>query len=217
MSKVLINIFVVVAGIIVLFFLAAQLVADKEVPSLGEFLASSTEIISSSTQQLMGSTTLEQFFGTSTKSIEQINEKVVSTTSTNSSSGVKKLAFDFQSTTLFASKGSVKVFIANNDQDREQGLSGTSVLPNGTGVLFVFDNPGKYGFWMKDMNFPLDIIWIGKDKKIVGVTKNVLPKSYPFVFMPPSDILYVLEMNTGSVNSFGLTSGSNISFELPKK
>ena len=211
MTRILINTIVFVAGIIVLFFLASQLVEEKKLPSLGEFLASSTEIISSSTQQLMGSTTLEQIFGTST----------ISTTtsqtgpSANSIIIKKRLALDFPSTTLFAPKGSVKVFVANNDKDREQGLSDTTELPKGTGVLFAFEKPGKYGFWMKDMLYPIDIIWIGKDKKIVGVTKNVLPKSYPFVFMPPSDVLYVLEMNVGSVNVFGLTTGSTVKFDLP--
>ncbi len=89
---------------------------------------------------------------------------------------------------------SVRVDVVDTPEERNRGLSGKNVLEDGEGMLFVFENPGIYGFWMKDMNFAIDIIWIGEDKKVLGVERGVSPSSFPTVFYPPSEILYALEV-----------------------
>src|SRR4051812_1798797 len=61
----------------------------------------------------------------------------------------------------------VVVDLATTPTTREQGLSGRAALPENHGMLFVFDTPGVYPFWMKDMNFPIDMIWISNDMKVV--------------------------------------------------
>ncbi len=91
----------------------------------------------------------------------------------------------------------LSVKLATTDTEREQGLSGTAPLEPNSGMLFVFDKPDMYGFWMKDMNYSLDMIWIGNDKKIVGVTENATPESYPTVFKSKSPAQYVLEVSAG--------------------
>lgn len=78
-----------------------------------------------------------------------------------------------------------------------RGLSGRSGLNENEGMWFVFAKDGNYGFWMKDMNFPIDIIWFDKDFKIVYLQKNILPETYPTVFYPNADSRYVLEVNAG--------------------
>jgi len=189
MSKILVNIILFITACIVLVIISKNLITEKKVPSLGDLLASSTVQVASST--------------------------VLDANSTAQVTGmIKRTAFDFPNSTLSNAQGSIKVFIAKNAADREQGLSDITDLPKAVGVLFAFDKPGKYGFWMKDMNFPLDLIWINANKKIVGVTKNALPKSYPFVFMPPSEITYVLEMNAGSVANYKLLTGSSVDFSI---
>ena len=50
--------------------------------------------------------------------------------------------------------------------------------PSGEGMIFVFDFPGNYPFWMQDMNFPLDMVWVERDFNIVGIVKNVSPDTY---------------------------------------
>lgn len=90
------------------------------------------------------------------------------------------------------------VEVANTDQAREQGLSGRQKLEDGKGMLFDFTNTenSKPTFWMKDMNFDIDIIWIS-DKKIIGIEKNVpAPKNnYNLpTYTPPSKVDYVLEV-----------------------
>jgi uncharacterized membrane protein (UPF0127 family) len=89
------------------------------------------------------------------------------------------------------------VSVAGNPKDRTQGLSGVQELPQGEGKLFVFEQSDTYGFWMKDMNFPIDMIWFDEDGVLVHVAHNVAPESFPELFAPAEPALYVLEVNTG--------------------
>jgi uncharacterized membrane protein (UPF0127 family) len=144
--------------------------------------------------------------------LEQVASSTEQLSSSTISSLIDKVSSGQKTTTIYTASSSVKAFVADTDELRERGLSGSEQLLPGVGMLFVFDKPGKYGFWMKDMAYPIDIIWINEAKRVVGVTKNVLPSSYPFVFMPPSPVMYVLEMATSSVQTFGLTTGTALTF-----
>ena len=89
-----------------------------------------------------------------------------------------------------------RVRIADSPAERAQGLSGTAPLPQGEGMLFIFERAGMYGFWMKDMNYPIDIIWLNDDLESVGATKNISPDTFPAVFYPPVPVRYVLEISS---------------------
>jgi len=91
----------------------------------------------------------------------------------------------------------LRVEIADDDAERMQGLSGRKNLGGNSGLLFVFEREGHYGFWMKDMNFPIDIAWIDVNKKIILIEKDVSPKTYPQVFGTSTLAKYVLETNAG--------------------
>ncbi|MDB5266535.1 MAG: hypothetical protein JWN89_350 [Parcubacteria group bacterium] len=91
---------------------------------------------------------------------------------------------------------SIPVQVADNFHLREVGLSGRTSLDQGTGMLFIFERPATYGFWMKDMTFPIDIIWI-LNNKVVHVENSVDPSSYPKVFYPSSEANFVLELPSG--------------------
>jgi len=95
--------------------------------------------------------------------------------------------------TLKIGEITLDVGVADTAAKREQGLSGKTGLGESEGLLFVFEKGGYYGFWMKDMNFPIDIAWLDKDKKIINIEKAVDPKTYPKVFNPTAPSLYVLE------------------------
>ena len=66
----------------------------------------------------------------------------------------------------------IAVEVAATAETRSKGLSGRGSLEEGTGMLFIFDSPAQYGFWMKDMNFAIDIVWI--DEKFHIVDENSL-------------------------------------------
>ncbi|KKU15506.1 hypothetical protein A3A20_02330 [Candidatus Wolfebacteria bacterium RIFCSPLOWO2_01_FULL_45_19] len=104
----------------------------------------------------------------------------------------------------------VKVEIADTPEARQLGLSGREVLDENEGMLFIHETPGSYGYWMKDMNFPLDIVWLGEDMKIIGAMENVLPESYPEAFYPPQPVRYALEVNAGWVKKNNIQTGNKI-------
>ena len=91
----------------------------------------------------------------------------------------------------------LKVDLATTKEQQEKGLSFRNNLKNDEGMLFVFEKPSIHHFWMKDMSFPIDIIWIGEDLKVIYIEKNVNPDTYPQTFGPNKDSLYVLEVNAG--------------------
>ena len=87
----------------------------------------------------------------------------------------------------------VKVELALTMQAQAQGLSGRKILEENEGMLFVFKNSGRYSFWMKDMNFPIDILWIGDDFQVVGIEKNIATSTYPKSFGEKYFSKYVLD------------------------
>jgi uncharacterized protein len=91
----------------------------------------------------------------------------------------------------------ISVFIADSPREWERGLSGRKSLKSDEGMLFVFPEPTTPAFWMKDMRFAIDIIWLDENKKIVDIERNISPDTYPKKFSPPVPVRYVLETNPG--------------------
>ncbi len=112
--------------------------------------------------------------------------------------------------TITAPFGAVVAEVADTRSSRELGLSGRTGLHINEGMLFIFDVPGKYGFWMKDMLFPIDIVWINQNGIIVKGEENLSPSSYPSTFINDSDASYVLELAAGSIERYGLYLGSKV-------
>lgn len=109
--------------------------------------------------------------------------------------------------------------VVRTPEERAQGLSGRDSLDDGTGMLFVFEREHIASFWMREMQFPLDFIWIGSDKSVVDISLNV-PEPEPGViesdlplYSPSAAVLYVLEVNAGAVDEAGVAIGDTVSFE----
>lgn len=98
------------------------------------------------------------------------------------------------------------------ESERVKGLSGKKCIPNDVAMLFVFDKPDTYGFWMKDMNFSIDMVWLDGDKKVVYIQKNATPESYPQIFKPTKNALYVLEVASGTAEKLSLKEGDQLNF-----
>jgi uncharacterized membrane protein (UPF0127 family) len=103
---------------------------------------------------------------------------------------------------------SVRVEVADTFETRAKGLSGRESLPDGRGVLFVFDKSDRYGFWMKNMNFAIDIVWIAEGFEVVGITEEVAPETFPEIFYPPEPVKYVLELPGGKSRNSGIDIGA---------
>jgi len=106
----------------------------------------------------------------------------------------------------------IKVEIAFTPENQEKGLSGREKIGENEGMLFVFENSSKHFFWMKDMNFPIDIIWINEEKKIVFLKENVSPDTFPETFSSEKDSKYVLEVMAGFSQKNNLEEGETVQF-----
>lgn len=111
----------------------------------------------------------------------------------------------------------ISIEVLNTDEERMRGLSGRQSLEEGVGLLFDFKQEGYYGIWMKDMNFPIDIAWLDKDKKIIHIEKNVSPNTYPKVFYGFKDgiqspSLYILETNANFFENSKIKIGDQAEF-----
>jgi uncharacterized membrane protein (UPF0127 family) len=105
------------------------------------------------------------------------------------------------------------VEIAASNEEKLLGLSGRSSLASSTGMFFIFNYPGNWGIWMKDMNFPIDVLWIDDDFKINHIVEDMAPQSYPQVYKPTSSARYVLELPAGTVKDRGIKIGQSIFLE----
>ncbi len=108
-----------------------------------------------------------------------------------------------------------RVEIANTPEERAKGLSGRKVLSDRIdGMLFVFDETAFHQIWMKDMQFPIDIIWISEDLEITQIQKNVYPDSYPMTFRPNVPARYAIETDTHYSDTYGIAPGMKVVLPL---
>ncbi len=106
------------------------------------------------------------------------------------------------------------VELANTPDEQARGLSGRESLAPDHGMLFVFDHEARWSFWMKNMNFPLDIIWFDSKRQAVFVEQNLKPCSPQacHVYAPSTAAMYVLEANAGFVKTHDIHLGTTFVF-----
>jgi hypothetical protein len=109
-----------------------------------------------------------------------------------------------------------RALIADTQQKLEKGLMGSSI--NGTGgMLLVFQSPSRHGITMRDMVVSIDAVFIGGDKKIAGILRDVPPMSINPVtwqnYYIDSDCQYILELHSGRANALGLSNGITLEFQ----
>ena len=113
--------------------------------------------------------------------------------------------------TILMPKGALQAEVANTEASLELGLSGRETIGENEGMLFIFDSPGRYGFWAKNMKFPFDIVWINQDGIVVDIERKVDPELHSGkIFMNTSEATYVLEMGAGEAEKKGLYLGSKV-------
>ena len=107
--------------------------------------------------------------------------------------------------------------ISANNELRTKGLSVKDALAEDEAMLFVFDVEGEHRFWMKDMKFPIDIIWISSDKIVVDIENNLQPCHSGVlcsIYEPDGNSLYVLETVGGFASKYGIVKGTPVEFDL---
>lgn len=120
--------------------------------------------------------------------------------------------FDLDTASMTAASTTITVLLAQTPAEQSRGLSGREGLDADMGMLFIYDRADRYTFWMPDMHFPIDIIWVDTDWRIVDIAARVLPESYPATFAPKAPGRYVLEVNAGNAAAWGWEVGTQFVF-----
>ncbi len=109
----------------------------------------------------------------------------------------------------------IPVELERTNAQIQKGLSGRTSLDAGSGMLFLFSKPAIYRFWMPDMHFPIDIIWINSGQ-IVSISKNVpttFDPTHPIWYRPTKPAQYVLEVNAGFSAAHHFSAGDSVTFK----
>jgi uncharacterized protein len=109
--------------------------------------------------------------------------------------------------------------VALTTDEQTKGLSIKDNLQPNEGMLFPYQEPRILSFWMKDMKFPIDILWLNADKKVVHIEESLQPCS-PLLpcpsYSPDVQAQYVLETVAGFSSANSITEGIPVEFNLPR-
>jgi len=117
-------------------------------------------------------------------------------------------------TKVFLGDGIFSADVALNQTARETGLSGKHSLQSGYVLLMAFPSEDKWGIWMKDMNFPIDIVWLNKNKKVIYVVMNAPPDDQVTIYRPNKLARYVVELPAGTVSSKVINTNNIATFDI---
>lgn len=110
------------------------------------------------------------------------------------------------------------VELALTGEEQAQGLSGRAELAAGSGMLFVWNQESRRSFWMPDMNFPLDLVWLNGECAVVQITAEAPPQApgQSRAELPRytvDGVQYVLEINAGEAARHGIEVGDRAQFQ----
>src|SRR3989344_8381202 len=108
--------------------------------------------------------------------------------------------------------------IADDANSRMRGLSDREPFEEDEGMLFIFDEPSIQSFWMKDMKFSIDIIWI-EGGRVIAIEKNIEPEPGKSVFSlktysPPQPVGRALEVLAGTSDKLGIRAGDEVRIDI---
>jgi uncharacterized protein len=108
--------------------------------------------------------------------------------------------------------------VAITPEEQSKGLSIKENLQENEGMIFPYKAPKALAFWMKDMKFPIDILWLDGNKRVVHIEKNLQP-CHPFLpcpsYSPDTKAQYVLETVAGFSDRKDVKIGTQVDFQLP--
>lgn len=123
--------------------------------------------------------------------------------------------FSFEPTRqVHIGSGVYHLWVADTEDARLKGLSGVKDLERNGGMLFEFPADDTWGMWMKDMEMPIDIVWLDKNKKVVHLVEEASPElSTRVTFSPDQKARYVIELKAGQIEKAGIRKGMPVRFE----
>lgn len=107
------------------------------------------------------------------------------------------------------------VEVADTDEERTLGLQNRDEIGEAQGMLFVFNKPGFYSFWMKDVRFPLDFVWVNNGRVIyINESVPVASNGYYPSYAPPEPVTHVVEFAAGRVLRDNIKVGDEVAFDI---
>lgn len=129
---------------------------------------------------------------------------------------LKNNPLSFETATAKANNQTIKLYIAKSAKEKEVGLSDRKSLPEGWGMLFSFEKPDFYPFWMRNMQFPIDIFFI-HNNRIVTLFENVQPPTPQTgdipLYKPDEPASAVIETSAGLAKKYNLKVGDEIKID----
>lgn len=107
---------------------------------------------------------------------------------------------------------SLKTEVTKNSTEFDKGLGGRPCILSDQAMLFPFAKPAVIPMWMKDMKFPIDMVWINTSHRVVALEINVSPKTYPDKFENKAPAQFVLEIKANESRKLGIGLGSPVNF-----
>lgn len=111
------------------------------------------------------------------------------------------------------------VEVADEVHEQQRGLMNRTHLDEDAGMLFVFPQLGSWQFWMKDTLIPLDMLWLDSAGRVLHIASDVPPcplgDACPWYWPTEKRALYVLELNAGQVQEYGITTGAVLTLPTP--
>jgi uncharacterized protein len=112
----------------------------------------------------------------------------------------------------------LQVEVMVKDEDRAMGLMFRPSLAPDHGMLFLFESSDFHGIWMKNCKFPIDILWLDEDKRVVHLKENAPPCAgdpCP-IYQPLRKASFVVELNAGQARREKASVGTKVTFVLPR-
>jgi uncharacterized membrane protein (UPF0127 family) len=132
----------------------------------------------------------------------------IPSTSYNSECGVYR-----NDKTVTINGTSFKTEVTKTKEEYEKGLGGRPCILPDQAMLFSYTKPLSIKMWMKDMKFPIDIVWLGPDKKVAGIEVGVKPSTYPDLFVNKDHpAQYVLELKANRSKELKMDIGTPVQF-----
>lgn len=118
--------------------------------------------------------------------------------------------------TITINKTTFSAEVANTSKKKEIGLSERKSLEQNKGMFFPFEKEGYYPFWMKNMKFPIDILYLKKNKitQIIEEAKPSINNEAPIIYTPQEPIDAVFEINAGLSKKYNIKIGDEVTIKM---
>jgi uncharacterized protein len=101
---------------------------------------------------------------------------------------------------------------ASNKDEYARGLSGRPCILPDQAMLLAYTKPLRIGIWMKDMKFPIDVVWVTNDHKVAAIEVDFQPSSYPETRGNQILAQYVLELKANRTKDLNIDIGTPVDF-----